>query len=96
MKTLKYGSTGEEVKTLQTILNTAGYNLAVDGKFGSKTLSAVNAFQDTHKLRVDGIVGSNTWTALQKLQYETIGKLFDQCVEKISQLDCFKDLMGLM
>ena len=60
MKTLKKGSRGEEVKTLQTMLG----GLVVDGIFGSKTKAAVEAFQAANGLKVDGIVGPLTWAAL--------------------------------
>ena len=32
METIKLGSRGESVKTLQKLLKSAGYNLQVDGK----------------------------------------------------------------
>lgn len=41
LSTLKLGSTGDDVKKLQTALNSKGANLAVDGVFGSNTLNAV-------------------------------------------------------
>ena len=62
--TLKLGSKGDEVKQLQTQLNANGYNLAVDGSFGNKTLAAVKDYQQKNSLAVDGIVGKNTWGAL--------------------------------
>ena len=62
--TLSYGSSGSEVKKLQTILNNNGYSLDVDGKFGSKTQAAVEDYQRKNKLAVDGIVGVNTWGKL--------------------------------
>jgi len=37
-----------------------GYNIAVDGYFGSKTVAAVKDFQSKHGLTVDGIYGPNT------------------------------------
>ena len=44
--TSKYGSTGNEVKQIQTKLKNWGYyNGKIDGVFGSKTLSAVKKFQ---------------------------------------------------
>ena len=65
--TLKYGSSGDEVRKLQETLNATGkYNLATDGKFGTKTLEAVKAYQKANGLAVDGIVGTNTWGALNK------------------------------
>jgi peptidoglycan hydrolase-like protein with peptidoglycan-binding domain len=65
--TLKYGSSGDEVKKLQETLNATGnYNLATDGRFGAKTQEAVKAYQKANGLSVDGIVGNNTWGALNK------------------------------
>lgn len=63
-KTIQYGSSGEEVKTLQTELNKRGYKLDVDGKFGPKTQAAVKDYQKRNNLAVDGIVGRNTWGSL--------------------------------
>ena len=62
--TLRKGSSGGEVKTLQTLLNSNGFSLVVDGKFGSNTLTAVKSYQSSHGLSVDGIVGSKTWASL--------------------------------
>lgn len=62
--TLRYGSSGDSVKKLQEELNKNGYNLSVDGQFGSKTQSAVQSYQKSKGLTVDGIVGTNTWGAL--------------------------------
>ena len=61
---ISYGSSGEDVKELQKALNNAGYSLDVDGKFGTKTQSAVKSYQKSKGLAVDGIVGDNTWTSL--------------------------------
>ncbi|MDT8717968.1 peptidoglycan-binding protein [Clostridium sp. 19966] len=64
---LKKGSTGDEVRRLQSILMSLGYDLGscgADGIFGNKTLAAVNAFQSSHNLVVDGIVGPKTWGQL--------------------------------
>ncbi len=63
--TIKYGSTGDTVKTIQTKLKNWGYYFgSVDGIFGSQTKAAVEYFQRVNGLAVDGIVGTNTATAL--------------------------------
>lgn len=62
--TIRYGSSGDDVKKLQEKLNSAGYKLDVDGQFGSKTQSAVRDYQQKNGLSVDGIVGKNTWGSL--------------------------------
>ncbi len=61
----KYGSRGEEVKTIQTKLKRWGYyNGAIDGIYGSQTLSAVKYFQRKNGLAVDGIAGKSTLEAM--------------------------------
>ena len=64
---VSYGSSGSSVTELQKLLNQNGYNLAVDGQFGSKTQAAVKDYQQKNNLAVDGIVGTNTWGALTKV-----------------------------
>lgn len=52
------------VSELQTLLNSHGASIAVDGNFGPGTLAAVKTFQAGHGLSVDGIVGPLTKAAL--------------------------------
>lgn len=67
LNTQKSGSKGNQVKTIQRLLNEMGRSCGkVDGIFGSKTLAAVKAFQKAKGLTVDGICGKDTWTALLK------------------------------
>ncbi len=67
LTTLRNGSKGAEVKTIQRLLNAMGHSCGkVDGIFGSGTLAAVKAFQKAKGLDVDGIVGKNSWNALLK------------------------------
>src|SRR5262245_1455957 len=67
MANLSQGSTGPEVRTLQTSLNEKLFprpNLVVDGFFGPLTRAAVVAFQRQAGLVQDGIVGPITRAAL--------------------------------
>ena len=58
---LRQGSKNAQVKTLQQRLNELGYNAGTaDGIFGSRTRSAVIAFQKAKGLAADGIVGPAT------------------------------------
>lgn len=57
--TLRRGSRGDLVKTLQRDLN-----LSSDGNFGGQTEAAVRNFQRAHNMVPDGIVGPKTWIAL--------------------------------
>lgn len=56
---LKKGNSGKDVQTLQRVLH-----LLDDGIFGQLTEDAVKEFQKSNGLKVDGIVGDKTWTAI--------------------------------
>lgn len=65
--TLRIGSTGTRVKTLQAGLNKVfpSYSrLAVDGVYGANTSSVIREFQRRTKLSVDGICGPATLAKL--------------------------------
>ena len=63
---LKMGSKNDpgQVKQLQQMLKDGGADIAVDGKFGPDTQSAVRKYQEKNGLQVDGIVGAKTLGAL--------------------------------
>lgn len=67
---LRLGSSGQDVITLQYLLNVAAeFHPGIpapsqDGKFGPETREAVAAFQREAKLTPDGVVGPLTWQAL--------------------------------
>ena len=64
---LKRGSISNYVCIAQDDLNTLGYSTrGLDGIFGIKTEEAVRAYQKRVGLLEDGIVGCNTWRALQE------------------------------
>ena len=58
-------ATTSENKQVQQRLKELGYyNGAIDGIFGSQTISAIKRFQSDYGLKVDGIVGKNTLNKL--------------------------------
>lgn len=61
---LKKGCKGQKVIELQQALLKLGFKLSVDGIFGINTYNAVLGFQALKGLKKDGIVGSQTWSAL--------------------------------
>lgn len=61
----KSGSTGSEVRQIQTKLKNWGYYTgSVDGVYGWQTESAVKDFQRKNGLTVDGIAGEKTLQAM--------------------------------
>ncbi|OEJ26218.1 hypothetical protein AS594_18700 [Streptomyces agglomeratus] len=66
--TARRGQSGAAVREVQCLINhwSGGQPLAVDGIFGARTESWVVHFQDVKGLRVDGIVGPQTWAALRR------------------------------
>lgn len=61
------GSSGHFVRYIQQRLEYHGFDLPVygiDGIFGDETRTAVLAFQRSKGLKIDGIVGPETWPAL--------------------------------
>ncbi len=70
---LRVGSRGRSVAQLQTAINRISQNfpaipkLSVDGIFGSGTEAAVRVFQRAFGLGEDGIVGRQTWYAVERV-----------------------------
>lgn len=63
--TLYWGARGRDVRLLQWKLQQWGYyDGRIDGIYGTKTTLAVRDFQRKNRLRVDGVVGPETWAAL--------------------------------
>ncbi|MBL7489508.1 peptidoglycan-binding protein [Frankia sp. AgB1.9] len=54
----------DAVRQLQAKLSGLGYTIAVDGYFGPQTDGVVRAYQGSHGLPADGVVGSQTHQAL--------------------------------
>lgn len=54
-------------KDIQAALKNAGfYTGSIDGKIGPKTRDAIMEFQKKNGLKVDGVVGRNTWEVLNE------------------------------
>jgi len=65
-QTIRQGSKGDCVKILQNAINgLSGSKLAVDGDFDPATAGAVKNYQCGVGIGVDGVVGSQTWGAIQ-------------------------------
>ncbi|MBD1897007.1 peptidoglycan-binding protein [Coleofasciculus sp. FACHB-129] len=61
---LRLGDRGREVTEAQQRLKAAGFDPgSIDGKFGWKTEQAVKRFQVARGLKIDGIMGRETWFA---------------------------------
>lgn len=81
---LSEGSRGTGVELVQFYLRVLNYFnpeiplVSLDGIFGPATKAAVEAFQRAEGLTVDGIVGRNTWNALQAAYTRTIQSISPQ------------------
>ncbi|MDX2100377.1 MAG: peptidoglycan-binding protein [Leptolyngbyaceae cyanobacterium bins.59] len=64
--TLYPWDSGPAVAELQELLCAHGYKLKIDSNFGYITEAAVKAFQKHHGLRIDGVVGVQTWAWLMQ------------------------------
>ena len=72
---LRQGSSGQDVITLQFLLNYASEfypgipSVSQDGIFGSATRQAVTAFQRVMRLEPDGVAGPLTWESLYQMYH---------------------------
>jgi len=65
---------GEDIAEVQRTLQILGYYRGdIDGVYGPLTEEAVKAFQADNGLVADGVVGANTYEALQKQRDITLG-----------------------
>ncbi len=64
-KKLVRGSTGADVKQVQTRLTELGFfSGPISGNYMNQTMAAVKAFQTHNGMKSDGITGEDTWNAL--------------------------------
>lgn len=90
---LRIGSSGDDVRSIQTKLNRISRNYPAIpkistpvGVFGSETDAAVRAFQRIFSLNPDGVVGKSTWYKIQMI-YASVKKLSDLNSEGITLQD---------
>ncbi len=69
MSTIKQGNTGAEVVRLQRLLQANHYEISEHGIFDESTHETVCRFQEANELEVDGIVGDQTWNALERMEF---------------------------
>ncbi len=66
MRVLRMGTAGSDVMEVQALLEKLGYDPGpVDGRFGLRMKTAVVAFQRDAGLMPDGVIGANTWRAME-------------------------------
>ncbi|HAD96525.1 MAG TPA: glycoside hydrolase [Cryomorphaceae bacterium] len=82
----------DEVYQLQQKLANQGYPLEPDGEFGPGTEKVVKQFQKDHLLNADGIVGVDTWDALNQ-QAEDTTKPVSQGASATLTTDMLKAIM---
>ena len=64
-RTLREGSSGDDVKSVQSRLKALGYYTGtVDGNYGTGTMAAVASFQLRNNLSADGVAGTRTYKKL--------------------------------
>ncbi len=89
---LKNGMTGDDVKELQTMLISLGYDCGVwgaVGEFSDTTEQAVERFQTAHGCLVDGEVGPETLAALEKALEEAEAPVKDARYVQIVNGNCY-------
>ncbi len=68
---------GDDVMNLQKVLTSLGFlSATANGYYGLQTETAVRKFQAAHGLKVLGVVGPATRTALNALQSNTVSTIF--------------------
>ncbi len=89
--TLGFGSIGNSVQQIQIRLNRISKNFSaipkispINGVFDSSTEDSVRAFQRAFDLPEDGLVGKETWYAIQRT-YNAVKRLNDLASEGLSR-----------
>ena len=89
---LRLGDSGIDVQTVRFYLAFLGFFLPelpyirITDQFDEELRDAVYAFQQVYGLTVDGVVGRNTWNALQNVYEQTLYQLpenYQECAREV-------------
>lgn len=89
---LVLGTTGEDVRTIQTQLNAISNNypainkLRVDGVYGESTADAVRTFQQIFNLPVNGVVDFSTWYQISNI-FVAVTKIAEPAFRNLRYVD---------
>lgn len=79
---LKNGSVGDDVAELQKRLNALGFDCGkVDGEFGKRTQTALEAFQTASDIGVDGEFGKESLKALKAAEGRSVEEIADEVID---------------
>jgi peptidoglycan hydrolase-like protein with peptidoglycan-binding domain len=99
---LRLGSSGDDVRVLQIRLNRISDNypsipkiIATDGIFANDTQAAVLRFQEIFQLTPDGVVGNNTWYAIERI-YAGVKRLNELTSEGIDLSEVTQQYPGVL
>lgn len=91
-RVLQRGDTGFDVQNLQYFLAVLSYfnqslpQVLINGTFDETTEQAVMLFQQQQGLTVDGVVGRNTWNAIQRVYNQLRASLPEQYADAYGDL----------
>lgn len=91
---LMRGDRGEDVKSLQTNLNSIGYSLVVDGSFGSATEGALMDFQLKNQIISTGIADSSTIDAINKKLQVSRQLTWQEIIDKVGAAPDWKQAIN--
>jgi len=91
---LMRGDKGDDVKSLQTNLNSIGYSLVVDGSFGSATEGALMDFQLKNQIIPTGIADSSTIDAINKKLQVSRQLTWQEIIDKVGAAPDWKQAIN--
>jgi peptidoglycan hydrolase-like protein with peptidoglycan-binding domain len=81
-RTLSQGTSGSDVKALQSYLDEAGYETAADGEFGPATARSVRGFETSQQRTADGVATTSEQRLVRSVASEA-----DTSVEQVADVE---------